>query len=127
LALFALACSSTDINAFDESRIDPGATATILVAPNLVVDAVDGNPEWSGRSATTRPLIIRLPPGTHTVTLHFRSDGGTDQKIAYEFTTTESDPVDLEVFVRPGHEYSVGFRDSGGGWRPVFREVDPAG
>jgi len=44
--------------------------------------------------------------------------------IAYEFTTTESDPVDLEIHVRAGHVYSIGYRDSGTGWRPTFREVE---
>ncbi len=127
LAVLALGCGSIDINAFDESVVGPGMTAAVQISPHLFVDAVDGNPEWSGRSTVDRPLTIHLPSGTHTVTLHFRSDGATHQKITYEFTTTESDPVDLEIHVRPGHAYSIGYRDSGNGWRPVFREVDPAG
>jgi hypothetical protein len=127
LLALTFGCGSTDINAYDESVVDPGATAVVRIAPNLVVEAVDGNPEWKGSSTANRPLTIRLPSGSHTVTLRFRQDGATDKKIVVDFTTIESDPVDLEVFVRSGHEYSVGFRDSSGGWRPVFREVDPAG
>jgi hypothetical protein len=125
--VLALGCGSTDINAFDESAVDPGATAVVRIAPNLVVDAVDGNPEWKGSSTASRPLTIRLPSGTHTLALRFRQDGATDQKIAVEFTTIESDPVDLEIHVRAGHVYSIGYRDSGNGWRPTFREVDLSG
>jgi hypothetical protein len=121
---FALGCGSTEINAFDESAVDPGATAVVRIAPNLIVDAVDGNPEWKGSSTASRPLTIRLPSGKHTVTLRFRIDGATDQKIAIEFTTIESDPVDREVHVRAGHVYSIDIRDSGSGWRPTFREVE---
>ncbi len=126
-ASLTLGCGSTDINAFDESAIDPGSTAIVRIAPNLVVDTVDGNPVWKGSSTASRPLTIRLPPGTHTVTLRFRHDGATDQKVAYEFTTTESDPVDLEIYVQSGHVYSIDYRDSGNGWRAVFREVDLSG
>ena len=122
-----LGCGSTDIDAFDESAVNPGTTAVIRIAPNLAVDAVDGNPEWKGSSTASRPLTIRLPSGTHTVTLRFRNDEATDQKIAIEFTTTESDPIDLEIYVQTGHVYSLDYRDSGSGWRPTFREVDLSG
>jgi len=127
LAVSTLGCGSTNIDAFDESDVDPGATALVHVAPNLVIDAVDGNREWKGSSTTGRPLTIRLPSGTHTLTLRFRVDAGEDQKITFEFTTTESDPVDLEIYVQTGHEYRIEYRDSGSGWRPVFREVDLSG
>ena len=125
--LITLGCGSTDINAFDDSSVDLGATTLVRIAPNLVVDAVDGNSKWKGSSTASRPLTIHLPPGTHTLTLRFRQDEATDQKIAYEFTTTESDPVDLEIYVQSNHVYSVEFRDSGNGWRPVFREDDLRG
>lgn len=125
--LFTLGCGSTGINAFDESSVDAGATAMVRIASNLVVDAVDGNSKWRGISTASRPLTVRLPSGTHTLTLRFRLDEVADQKITYEFTTTESDPVDLEIYVQTGRDYSVDFRDSGNGWRPVFREVDFSG
>jgi len=79
---FTLGCGSTDINAFDESSVDPGATAVVRTAPNLVVDAVDENPDWKGTSTADRTLTIRLPSGTHTVTLHYKMDEATDQIIA---------------------------------------------
>lgn len=124
LVFLFLGCESTDINAYDESAVGPGETAIVRIAPNLTVDAVDGNPEWKGSSTVSRPLTIRLPPGQHTVTLRFKIDGATDQKIAVEFTTIESDPIDREIFVRAGHVYSIEIRDSGSGWRPTFREVE---
>ena len=125
--IVTLGCGSSDINAFDDSDIHAGATATVRIAPNLVIDAVDGNREWKGTSTASRPLTIRLPSGTHKLTLRFKMDEAEDQKIAYEFTTTESDPVDLEIYVQNGHVYSVDYRETGSGWRPTFREVDLSG
>jgi len=127
LFLSTVGCASTVIDAFDESTVNADATATIRIAPGLVVDAVDGNSKWKGSSTTDRPLTVRLPSGTHTLTLRFRQEGGTDQKIGYEFTTTESEPFDFEIHVRAGRLYSIGFRDSGNGWRPIFREIDGSG
>jgi len=127
LIALTFGCGSADINAFDESAVEPGATAVVRVAPNLVVSAVDGNPEWKGSSTASRPLTIRLPSGSHTVTLRYRQDGAKDQKIVIEFTTTESDPVNFEIYVRADHVYSIGYRDSGNGWRPTFRENELSG
>ena len=46
LVSVTLGCGSTDITAFDESDVDPGATAVVRIAPNLAIEAVDGNRDW---------------------------------------------------------------------------------
>jgi len=124
LVAAATGCGPHEIRVQSAAELPPAETAAIRIAPGLVLDAIDGDHDHRGKSTTQRPLTVILPPGKHTLTLHFRQDTGSDQPLMNTFTTTESGPVDVELNALAGRVYAIDYDDYGDNWQPRLREVE---
>lgn len=115
------ACSSTnEIVAADSSGAEP--ESVLHIAPGFVLDAIDGDSSLHGISTEDRPLTAHLAPGSHTLTLRYRSESATGPAQFTIITTTESTPVDFDVSTAPGVEYTVSFVLEGDTWTPNIHE-----
>ena len=122
----ALACSAHQVEVTDGSDLTASESARIEIVSGLVLDAVDGDTTVHGSPTKQRPLTLHVAPGMHTLTLHYRSQSGSDQRIMQTVTTTESDPLDFEISVDGGESYTVYPTVNGDIWGPHIRKKAPA-
>jgi hypothetical protein len=127
-ALLLGACTSSTIIVFEGAKPPADQIVMILCKPGIAVDAVDGNTRYRGFSKPDLPLIIQLPPGRHTISIHLRQEQRDDRTVGggmmmRSMSSRESGIVEVSLDFKAGHTYQIDYTTLGRKWRHHVRDI----